>query len=78
MKNNLTDVYNENKHKLEHPNWTLDKYGNYKPKNSNLWIHDWEAHILGSLKDIWNDLSPETKAALFITAKEMADNEEWD
>lgn len=74
----IIETYRKNKEKINNPCWTLDKYGNYVPKNKTTWIHDWERYVPNSLKAVWKNLSPETKTALFITGEEMSKEEGWD
>lgn len=40
--------------------------------------HDWRNHIPYGLRDIWAELSEETRTAVFVVAQLEADDEEWE
>lgn len=41
-------------------------------------IHNWHNYIPDDLQAVWAQLSEETRAALFVVAQLLADNEEWE
>ena len=41
-------------------------------------IHNWRNYVDSEIKDIWSQLSDETRVGIYIVAEETASNEEWD
>jgi hypothetical protein len=91
---NLIEVYNQHKKELEDPNWEKNPYNtawdvnqnatcaklviSFKPKRTRQWIHCWEKYVPNDIKNYWSTLSPESKAAIYLTCEPIASNEIWD
>lgn len=41
-------------------------------------VHDWRNHVPSEIKELWPQLSMETRLAIAFMAEEIASNEEWD
>lgn len=41
-------------------------------------VHDWRNYVLDTYIEKWNELSFQTKQAIYEHCKEMSENEEWD
>ena len=41
-------------------------------------VHDWRNYVLPEIRETWDDLSLETKVAVYAMAESQADSEEWD
>lgn len=61
----------KNKEEANNPNFqNIIKYGPM--------VHDWRRYVTQDIKDNWDNLSLETRAALVEVCQEVADNEKWD
>lgn len=41
-------------------------------------VHDWRNYVLDEYKEIWKQLSLETRVAIYRHCRVIADSEEWD
>ena len=77
----LANAYLQNQDRIENPLWQIVD-GKLREKSKFIRIicrdHEYERYIPEEFKYGWNDLTKETKTALFIVANEAAENEEWD
>jgi len=68
----LANVYLENQERIENPLWQIVDAELRETK----YVHDFERYIPKEFKYGWNDLTNETKTALFMVANEAAENED--
>jgi hypothetical protein len=71
----LANAYLQNQDRIENPLWQIV---DGKLREKSKYVLDFERYIPEEFKYGWNDLTKETKTALFIVANEAAENEEWD
>ena len=41
-------------------------------------VHDWRNHVPADIKALWDDLTTEARAAVWLCAEEAASREEWE
>ena len=54
---------------IDNPEW--EKYKHDR-------VHNWRNHVLEEHKELWNELSLETRTAIYFMAEEQAGDEHWE
>lgn len=50
-----------------------------RPEWEKAWrTHDWRNHVPAVCRDLWGDMSLESRLVAFMAASEAASNEEWE
>ncbi len=74
----INEFYEKHKKEIENPDWEKGVHGDWQPKKAFHWVHAWERYVPDRFKECWNDLSVETKCALYYVGEEQAHEEDWD
>lgn len=71
-------IFNKIKNKLSIcDKWILDAIQNPEWNKAGR-VHDWRNYVCDLFRDIWEDLSEESKLIIAVMANERADGENWD